>query len=816
MIPSDQWEKVKTILQAAIDLPDGDRAAFIDKESAGDEDVRSEVETLLEAHDEAGTFIGSPIASVSDLLGGTQGASREGQEIGAYKILREVGRGGMGAVYLAERADSQFKKQVAVKLIKRGLDTDEIVSRFRNERQILASLEHPNIARLLDGGATDDGLPFLVMEYVEGTKLTTFCNDRALGINERLDIFLAACSAVAHAHRNLIVHRDLKPSNIFVTADGQPKLLDFGIATLLTPSGDLATRRTSPDLNVMTPEYASPEQVLGEPVTTQSDVYSLGVILYELLSGSRPYEFESRSLEKILRTVCDFEPARPSSRSHPNVGDVDVRPLNRKSLRGDLDNIVLMAIRKEHERRYTSVEQFAEDIRRFLAGLPVIAREDTFGYRASKFIRRNRAGVAASAGIGLSLIGGLAMTMRQSRIARRQRDKAERINRFLQRTLASADPRAAGRDAKVTEVLKLAADAIESDFAAQPDIAADLNTTIGLTFLSLGQVEDAEPHLEHALDARSRLYGPVHPETAVAMNNFGRVVQSKGDLRRAESLFRRSLSIMRRSRSADPLDVASVLGNLGYLLMLEAIYDEAIDMHGEELAILGRTRGEHHPEFARTLGNLANIYAAIGDTVTAEPMHRRALTITRRYYRGEHPDIAQAMLHLAIPIQAAKPNEAEDLCRSSLEMRRRFFGDGHPETAWSRYHLGGVLLRQGEYGEALECSDAILRYRGDSIPEMHSIINSTLLMRARGLGGLDRWSDAEPLVRECIKLRERTLPADHWLIDAALGYLGECLLEKGHFDEAAPLIRKCYFALRDKLGPEHEHTRSAKRRLVRL
>jgi serine/threonine-protein kinase len=651
--------------------------------------------------------------------------------------------------------------------------------------------------------------------------LTTFFDDRSIGVNERLFIFLAACSAVDHAHRHLIVHRDLKPSNILVTEEGQPKLLDFGIAKLLTPAGDLATRRTGPNLNIMTPEYASPEQVLGEPVTTQSDVYSLGIVLYELLSGSRPYEFESRSMEKIVRTICDFEPARPSSRSRRV--DNAVRPADEhsripmtKELRGDLDNIVLMAIRKESERRYSSVEQFADDIRRYRSGLPVIAREDTFGYRASKFVRRNRAGVAAGAGIGLSLVGGLAMTMRQSQIARRQRDKAERINRFLQRMLASADPRAAGRDAKVAEVLKIAADAIESDFAGQPEIAADLHTTIGLTFLSLGQVEDAEPHLKDALSARTKLYGAGHHETAVGLNDFARLLQAKGDLYSAETLFRRSLSILRRGRSNNLLDLASVLGNLGYLLMLEGKYDEAVETHREELAILGRTRGDRHPEFARTLGNLANIYAAIGDTESAEPMHRRALDITRRHYRGEHPDVAQAMLHLAIPIQSSKPNEAEVLCRESLEMRRRFFGEGHPETAWSRYHLAGVLLRKGEFSEAVDCATQLLKFRGTTIPELHSIISSTLLTLARGLTGLGLIHEAEPLVRECIELRRQTLPPDHWLIDAARGYLGECLLELGCRHEASPLIRNSHLALKLKLGADHEHTRNAEKRLSRL
>ena len=821
MLPPDQWQKVKQILQSALELPAAERADFIDRECAGDEVILNEVASLLEASDEAGTFIVSPGASVSGFVNLGPDVVRSGEQIGSYKVLREIGRGGMGAVYLAERADRHFEKQVALKLIKRGLDTDEIISRFRNERQILANLEHPNIARLLDGGATEDGLPFLVMEYVDGTKLTTFCEQNGLDLNDRLNIFIGACSAVAHAHRNLVVHRDLKPSNILVTADGHPKLLDFGIAKLLTPTGDAATQRTRSEFHVMTPEYASPEQVLGEPVTTQSDVYSLGIILYELLSGSKPYEFESRNMEKIVRTVCDFEPERPSSRTRrlEQGEDIDIQrsgDLNSRSIRGDLDNIVLMAIRKEPERRYSSVEQFADDIRRYREGLPVIAREDTFAYRASKFIRRNRVGVVAGASIAVSLLGGMTMTIRQSRLARRQRDKAQRINRYLQKMLAAADPRAVGKDARVVEVLELAANSVRSDFSPEPDIVADLSTTIGLTYLSLGQVSDAEPHLREALNVRRSLHGFEHPDTAVGLNNFGRLIQAKGDLRSAEDLFRRSLAILRRVRSANPLDLASVLGNLGYLLMLQGQYDEAIQLHSEELDILRHFYGTRHAEYARTLGNLANIHAAMGDRARAESMHRRALEITQDYYDGAHPDVAQAMLHLAIPLQVTKPDESEALCRRSLEMRRTFFGDSHPETAWSRYHLGSVLLRLEQYGESMACANDILKYRGDTIPDLHSVISSTLLLLARGYLNVGESTRAETLARECILLRQQTLPADHWLLDAARGYLGEALMQQGRIPEGLRLLRECHDALRVKLGPDHEHTKRAEARLNKV
>ena len=818
MLEAEQWKKAKEIFQTAMELSVAERQEFIQKESGGDELIKAEVETLLKAHDEAGTFIAAPVFAVTDFIENEQ-PSVVGKQIGAYKILKEIGRGGMGAVYLAERADREFEKKVALKLIKRGLDTDEIINRFRNERQILANLEHPNIARLLDGGATADGLPFLIMEYIEGVPLNLYCEENSLDLDDRLKLFLKVCAAVSYAHRNLIVHRDLKPSNILVAENGEPKLLDFGIAKLLAPNAEFATGQTAINLNVMTPEYASPEQVRGEQVTTATDVYSLGILLYEILTGSRPYSLRDQSLERIIHTVCHSEPVKPSSLLMRNeTAKETLQSAVRRSqrLRGDLDNIVLMAMRKEPERRYSSVEQLAGDINRYLNDLPVIAREDTFGYRASKFLARNKAGATAGAGIFLSLVGGLAATVYQARNVRRQRDKAEKINRFLQKMLSSADPRAIGKDVKVIEILKIAADSIEKDFAGQPEIIADLSTTIGSTFLNLGQIDVAEPYLKEALEIRTALFGTDNHETALSLNNYGKLLQAKGDLKNAENLFRQSLAILRGMHQADALDIASVLGNLGYLLMLEADYEEAKNAHREELEFLRRRLGEHHPDYARTLGNLANIFSVVGDKRAAEPLHRQALAITQEFYRGEHPDVALAMLHLAITIATFKPDEAESLFRHSLTLRRKFFGDEHTETAWSLYYLGDVLLRKHDYEHAAGCAREILSHRGISIPETHSVINSTLLLLARCRLETAHPLEAEKLLRECLKLRQETLPPGHWLIATTKSYLAECFLQTERFNEAAPLLEESYETLLAKLGANHEHTKQAQERLKRM
>src|SRR6184192_3629107 len=382
------WEKVQALFEQALELPETERAKFLEQKCIGDDALRREVESLLESHASAGAFIDerSRFFSEEDFQNGDQ-AVPAGQLIGAYRIVREIGRGGMGTVYLAERADEQYKKQVAIKLIKRGMDTDSVLRHFRNERQILAGFDHPNIARLFDGGTTDDGLPYFVMEYVEGLPINEYCAAHKISLVERLKLFREVCAAVSYAHRHTVIHRDIKMSNILVTSDGTPKLLDFGIAKILQPGAGPEALMTMTGVRPMTPEYASPEQVLGGPVTTASDVYSLGIVLYELLVGRSPYRFTSRSPLDLAREITDTEPPRPSTGAGGKDQQLEIT--NQKLLRGDLDNIVLMALRKEPERRYQSVEQFSEDIRRHLEALPVRARKDTFAYRSAKFLKRN-------------------------------------------------------------------------------------------------------------------------------------------------------------------------------------------------------------------------------------------------------------------------------------------------------------------------------------------------------------------------------------------------------------------------------------------
>jgi eukaryotic-like serine/threonine-protein kinase len=437
----ERWQEVKELLGTALEMEPADRGHFLERTCAHDSGLRGEVERLLAAGDRAGTeFLKNPV--IAGGLGETRSADAWiGRRVGPYKIVEQIGVGGMGEVYRAFRADDQYRKQVALKVVRASQDSAFVVSRFKNERQILARLDHPNIARLYDGGTTREGAPYFVMELIEGQPIDQYCGQHALSITERLKLFLQVCSAVQYAHQRLIIHRDIKPGNILVTHEGAPKLLDFGIAKILDT--EAVTRQFEPTLTifrVLTPGYASPEQVKGEPITTTSDIYSLGVVLYELLTGHHPYRRANSTPQEVARAVCEVEAEKPSTAARrgetPEVGrdlplpaavaGISGHPAEiSKRLRGDLDNIVLMAMRKDPLRRYVSVEQFAEDVRHHLKHLPVVACKDTVGYRTSKFVARHRAGVTAAIVVLGILLVAMAITVRQARIAREQRARAE-------------------------------------------------------------------------------------------------------------------------------------------------------------------------------------------------------------------------------------------------------------------------------------------------------------------------------------------------------------------------------------------------------
>jgi serine/threonine-protein kinase len=756
--------------------------------------------------------------------------SHPSERIGPYRILREIGYGGMGKVFLAERADDEFQKKVALKFVNPGANPDLRIQRFHRERQILANLDHPNIAKLLDGGETEQ-IPYLVMDYVEGIPIDEYCDEKKLSTVDRLLLFQRICSAVQYAHQNLIVHRDIKPSNILVTKDGTPKLLDFGIAKLLHSEAQALTTALLP----LTPEYASPEQVRGETITTASDIYSLGILLYELLTGHRPYQLKTKTLVEMQRVICNEEPEKPSQiiREIEDSNDITqaVTPYSvsrtregqfeklYKRLRGDLDNIVLMAVRKDSLRRYASVQQFSEDIKRHLEGLPVIARKDTLGYRATKFVLRNKMTLAAAAIVVLTLIAGILATFKQAKIAAQQRDKAQieaqkaaEINQFIQTMLSSADPEVQGKDVTVAQVLKEASHRIESELADQPEIQSAVRTTIGKTYYGLGLYEAAEPQLRSSLNTLIKLHGRKHPEVGLAMNDLGLLLVTKGKLDEAEPLFHESLSVLRTAYGEKHPEIASVLNNLAELYLVKGDLAASEKTHYEELAIRRPLLGNDHPDVAQSLNDLAVVLGTKGDHQAAEKLHREALAILRRARGNESPDVASTLNNIAVMLESQKKYaEADPVFREALMMRRKLLGDQHPQVAWTLYNYAYLLHQKGDYDEAIKMSREALTMRGKTLPDGHPIVAATLHLIGSSLVNQENPADAEPVLRESLELRMKTLPEDNWLVASSQCILGNCLAKLNRFEEAEKLLLTGYNNLKKALGKDHERTKEAER-----
>ncbi|MEP6904256.1 MAG: serine/threonine-protein kinase, partial [Actinomycetota bacterium] len=556
---SENWQTIEEIVISALEQPKANQREFLNENCGDDTDLRREVESLL-MHYEADFLERRDFEIVVETVFSGTVSSLIGKQIGAFRVIREIGEGGMGAVFLAERVAGDFTQQAAIKIVRTGLDSAEIRRRFRHERQILSNLEHPNIARLLDGGTTADGLPFFIMEFVAGLPVTEFCAAQNLNIAERLKLFLKICRAVAYAHQNLVVHRDLKPSNIFVTAPGEPKLLDFGIAKLLDNKKDAA--RTQTDFRAYTPDYASPEQINSEKITTTSDIYSLGKVLSELIQNSK-FKVNSSNKNRLPKS--------------------------------DLQNIVAMALREEPERRYQFIEQLADDIERYLKGLPVAARPNTFNYRASKFIKRHKVGVFAASLVFLSLIGGTITTTWQARAVQREKEKAESINAFLEQTLKYSNPilsnlRKNGQETTVNEVLDEAARRLDSgEFDSSPEVKAELERTVGASYIGQGKYNQARKHFEQYVVLLKELYGENHPKMIEGSIIWADLLFDKGEIDESEKTYRRYLPLLKNEYQKGSLTaetLANTLNNFAYLRRTQGDSREAEALFRETLALI--------------------------------------------------------------------------------------------------------------------------------------------------------------------------------------------------------------------------------------
>jgi eukaryotic-like serine/threonine-protein kinase len=824
---SEEWARIEAILDDVLDLEPAARAGLLDRACGGDAVLRARIEALIAADSDAAQFLETPaMAYAAGLVGpGSSAAGDEqdkpGDRVGPYTLLREIGHGGMGRVFLADRTDGQFEQQVALKLVRSAPYGGEILGRFLRERQILARLQHPNIARLLDGGVTADGRPYFAMEYVAGEPITTYCDRLALDVRHRLVLFTAVCDAVQYAHQNLVIHRDLKPSNTLVTPEGEVKLLDFGIAKVLhedQDQGGADATLTRLGSGPMTPEYAAPEQVRGEAVTTATDVYALGALAYELLTGRGPHQLSRLTAAEVERTVTERDVARPSSvvgRTKPGAGG-DVPPETiakargtdanrlRRELKGDLDTIVMHALQKEPARRYASAAAFVEDMRRYLGGLPIAARRDSVGYRTNKFVRRHAIGVTATALVLLSLVGGLIGTAWQARVASREASKAREVSRFLASLFAVADPaRTNAADVTALDLLNRGASRIETELGGQPDVQADMMLLLGRIYRELGVYDRAQPLLEHALRLRSSSPGRNTDAVAESTAELARLWQDKGRPEEAERLQREVLAMRRSTRMPDRVEVGKTLRDLAQVLASRGKHDEAETLQREALALHEASLGAEHAEIASDLEGLQSILRVRGQTDAAIPIARRALDMRLKVLGPDHLETATAMNNLAILLYDKwELPEAERLYRQVLEFDLRRLGQVHPNTATVTNNLAFVLRDRGQYDEAERLYRSALdldrRLFGEEHPYVATVMNNlAVLLAARG-----RYDEAESLFRASLAMFERVYGGNHWRLGTVRGGLAGVLSAKGD-QSAEPLFKAAVSHLEKTLSPEH-------------
>jgi serine/threonine protein kinase/effector-binding domain-containing protein len=829
----ERWRRISALLDELLDRPEGERRAHLERACDSDPGLKEEVLGYLAAGEKAGSWLeGSPDEEIG--AGSTaQDDDAPSDRIGPYRLLRPIGRGGMGIVYLAGRADGQFEKEVALKLIRRGLDTDEIQTRFRRERQILARLEHPHIARLLDGGLSLDGRPYFVMEHVEGAAITAWCDGRAASVEERLRLFHDICEAVQYAHRNLIVHRDLKPSNILVDASGQVKLLDFGIAKLLDREGsDGSETLTRSERRPMTPGYAAPELALNRPVTTASDVYSLGVVLYELLAGRRP----GRGA-RLDAGVADasiepgpLPPSRAVSRDSPTAdrpgAGAPAAPLEiarrrgttpaelRRRLRGDLDSIVLKALQPDPARRYRTVEALAEDLDRYREGLPIRARRDSWTYRAGKFLARHRFGTAAAAAIALTVAAGVAGVVWQAHEARRQENRAELVSSFLESLFAAPNPRRPKTEGvTLREILDRGAAKIDKELAREPEAQARLLTVMGTAYQGLGQYKQAEQLHERSLKIHRSAPGKEDPDTLAAMKGLAADVFYQGRYAEAETLYRQLVASRRRNQGSEHPDTLGAQMDLVSTIAYQGRYAEAEPMYRDLLSVQRRVLGNEHPDTLAALINLGHVVSGQGRYAEAETLCREVAAAQRRVLGDEHPDTLTALMNLSLTLDSQRRYaEAETLSREVLGIQRRVLGNEHPDALITMINLGELLLHEGRFAEAeameREAFTVQRRVLGGEHP--YTLVAEVDLSLA--LSSQHRYDEAERLLLEALKGQSKVLGERHPDTVHTLYNVGSLKARRGDVAGALLYLRQAtdrglpdadYMAGDPDLGPLH-------------
>ena len=787
---SGRWRDVERVLDLALDAEPARWPAILDEQCQADPALRRAVEALLARYSRALEFLESPpAAAAAALVREAQRTtfSRTLERVGVYRIVREIGRGGMSLVFLAERDDGRLTQQVALKVLRPGNDSDVDERRLRRERQILASLNHPNIARLLDGGVTDDGLPYIVMELVDGEPIDEYCNARGLSVPQRLQMFVAVTDATQYAHRNLVVHRDLKPTNILVTSDGTVKLLDFGLAKLVESSPDAMPSLTTQ--RWMTPEYAAPEQIQGRGTTTLTDVYQLGVVLYELLTGKLPFGTRQQSAHTLERAVLEQEPVLPSLAA--------ARP----ELRGDLDAIVLKALRKEPEQRYTSAQELGDDIRRHLSGHMVAARQHTGTYSARQFVRRHRLGAAAALGL-LLLAGGyaamLAVNARRVRatLARleQEKSKAEGSTQFLVGLFSQNIPGFGPRDTLTAQQLLARGEKQAEALRDQPLAHAQLLNVLGTIHRSMRSFDRADTMLTEALRLRRAHLGEQHADVAESFYQLGMLARARAENDSARRLLQHALDIQHRvlgEEHAATVETSHRLAQLGSL-------DDIIASERRALAIALRANGPEHPSVAENMLRVGMALRTKGHFDEADGHLVRSLAMRRRVAPSDQENIARHLQQLGILryYQNRLP-EAERLHREQLALQERYLGDSSPRLAGALRPLGDVLVLQGEYAEAERLARRDVENYRRSLGEGHLEYAYSVAHLSWVLEHAGQLAQAESLRMRELAIVEKTHGADNPFVAGTLHNFATLLITAGKLDEAERLLLRAR-ALRER------------------
>lgn len=861
MTASD-WARIEDVFNGVVERPLHEQESALDDACAGDSELRAAVQRLLSAHNSAESRVRGVVDRA--VVSTATSPDRVGEKVGPYDLIRPIGEGGMGSVYLARRTDDVHGAEVAVKILKQSVIDAERIRRFRAERHILAELSHPGVARLLDGGATEDGAPYLVMEYVDGTPIDDFCAAHELRPRQILELFRKVCDAVAYAHSRLIVHRDIKPANILVTEDGEPKLLDFGIAKLMEDDGaEEAGGLTRTGFRPMTPNYASPEQVRGDPIGTSTDVYALGVVLYELFTGMLPYPVQGASGRTLEDAILGHTPAAPSvivTREHATRSSDGARTEHGRGttmpsgrdLRGDLDTIVLKALHKDPHRRYASVEQLSEDLGRHLSGLPVRARPDTLTYRASKFVQRNR-GSVLSGTLALIVIISLgassalqSVRLQQERDALEvERDRAAAVSDFLIDVFRSNDPNESqGLDITAREILANGGRSVREELADEPVVQAAVMDAIGDVYQRLGVYDSAAALQSERVDRVRVHFGERSLEAADALLDFGSVLRDQDRFGEAEEATETALEIRQEILGPEDPATAEAWNNLGTLYGSRSEFARAAEAHEEALRIRSARLGEEDPATITSLNNLASTYNDLGRFDDAIAAGERALAARRALYGTDHTSVAISLNNVASAYEyAGRYDEALPLYEESIEIRERLYPPNHPSiltvvnnlgTLYSRMrdnerarerfavavaahrsrgdrmmlarslvNLGTVTARTGRHGEAAELLEESIALFTELLGPENPILGYALGGLAEARRGVGDVAGAEEALREAIRIQRVALADTDPALLSSISLLSTVLIEVGRYAEADPLAYEVFEAANATLAEDH-------------